>query len=134
MDTSMFTLIRNDTKISYYQMLTFQLPWTVEINGSWMEFIFANSYCKTYYYALGLLVVYTNLHAHMKKIGCVPIVMIMMLWNIFMQNENYVNIHGCMESFIYWLAEHLDMTGAISLGFAIPQVHDFFFFGYVIIS
>ncbi|KAK7113653.1 tetraspanin-15-like [Littorina saxatilis] len=29
---------------------------------------------------------------------------------------------GCTDSFVRWLAEHLDLTGAIALGFAIPQI------------
>lgn len=29
---------------------------------------------------------------------------------------------GCTDAFVRWLAEHLDLTGAIALGFAIPQI------------
>ncbi|XP_076459254.1 tetraspanin-15-like [Babylonia areolata] len=33
-----------------------------------------------------------------------------------------VYVVGCINSFMHWLAEHLDLTGAIGLGFAIPQI------------
>ncbi|KAL8565552.1 hypothetical protein ACOMHN_049528 [Nucella lapillus] len=33
-----------------------------------------------------------------------------------------VHTNGCTDSFLRWLAEHLDLTGAIALGFAIPQI------------
>ncbi|RUS73615.1 hypothetical protein EGW08_018621 [Elysia chlorotica] len=33
-----------------------------------------------------------------------------------------INDEGCTESLIRWLMEHLDLVGAIALGFAIPQI------------
>ncbi|KAL8601464.1 hypothetical protein ACOMHN_000406 [Nucella lapillus] len=33
-----------------------------------------------------------------------------------------VYIVGCINSFMHWLTEHLDLTGAFGLGFAIPQI------------
>lgn len=38
------------------------------------------------------------------------------------QVQNYIYTIGCTDAFVHWLAEHLDLTGAIALGFAIPQV------------
>ncbi|BFZ17578.1 hypothetical protein BsWGS_20618 [Bradybaena similaris] len=33
-----------------------------------------------------------------------------------------VNVEGCTYALINWLMEHLDLVGAIALGFAIPQI------------
>jgi hypothetical protein len=33
-----------------------------------------------------------------------------------------VNVDGCTDALIQWLMEHLDLVGAIALGFAIPQI------------
>ncbi|KAK0051002.1 tetraspanin-15-like isoform X1 [Biomphalaria pfeifferi] len=33
-----------------------------------------------------------------------------------------INTEGCTDALIQWLMEHLDLVGAIALGFAIPQI------------
>ncbi|PVD38290.1 hypothetical protein C0Q70_00902 [Pomacea canaliculata] len=36
--------------------------------------------------------------------------------------QKYIYTNGCTHFFMHWLLEHLDLTGAIALGFAIPQI------------